>query len=139
MNERVKLLIFLSVFLLSVQFIDGMWLNLFVQLPPNIGPMPMMAMMYYGPVFMLHMVTGFILVLVAFGLVILSFSNPTTLLLSIVALLSIIVAGINGMLFMFSGFSNNLYSFIMSLGFLFAIVSYFAIIMISSRESGSHL
>ncbi|MUN27902.1 hypothetical protein [Sulfuracidifex metallicus] len=100
--------------------------------------MLMMAMMDYGPVFMIHMATGFMLVLVVVGLVILSFSNPTTLLLSIVALISIIAAGIDGMLFMFSGFSNNLYSFIMSLGFLLAMISYFTIIMIS-RESGSHL
>ncbi|MCY0849683.1 hypothetical protein [Sulfuracidifex metallicus] len=133
----VRLLVFLWIFLLSVQFIDGMWLNLFVSLPPNVGPMRMMYMMDYGPVFMIHIVTTFILLLVAIVLVVLSFSNQTTLVLSTIALLSIILSGIGGILFIFSGFSNNLYSFIMSLGFLFAMVSYFLVIMISSRKSGS--
>nr|AKL88128.1 hypothetical protein [uncultured organism] len=39
-----------------------------------------------------------------------------------------ILAGISGLLFMFSGFSNNINSYIMSLGFIISIVSYTIII-----------
>ncbi|EQB69418.1 MAG: hypothetical protein AMDU1_APLC00089G0007 [Thermoplasmatales archaeon A-plasma] len=45
-------------------------------------------------------------------------------LLSAAASVSILTAGISGLEFMFSGFGDNIFSFIMSLGFIFTVIAY---------------
>ena len=55
--------------------------------------------------------------------------------LSAVASASILTAGIGGLEFMFSGFTNNTFSFLMSLGFIFTVVAYASVLyMISSSD-----
>ena len=117
-----RFLIYISLFLLSIQFIDGMWLNLFVQFSPFTG---MMNFMFnYGPIFMFHVFIGFILfILSLIGFVAFTRNQPIGVFLPLLNLLSIIMAGISGMLFMMTGFSNNYYSFIMAIGFIISIMS----------------
>ncbi len=54
--------------------------------------------------------------------------------LGAIASVSILIAGIGGLEFMFSGFGNNVFSFIMSMGFIFTAVAYSLILyLLSSR------
>jgi len=112
-----------------------MWLNLFAVFPQvstsSFNAMNMMSFMFnYGPIFMLHMMTGFLLVILSFIILVFSLisKNSNLVVFSFIGLLSMILAGISGLLFMFSGFSNNINSYIMSLGFIISIVSYTIII-----------
>uniref|UniRef100_A0A2U9IDI0 DUF998 domain-containing protein n=1 Tax=Acidianus brierleyi TaxID=41673 RepID=A0A2U9IDI0_9CREN len=117
-----------------IQFLDGMWLNLFAVFPQvssSFNAMNMMSFMFnYGPIFMLHMMSGFLLLIL--GFIILAFSfmskNSNIVIFSSIGLLAIILAGISGLLFMFSDFSNNIFSYMMSLGFIISIASYTIII-----------
>jgi hypothetical protein len=52
--------------------------------------------------------------------------------LSALAFISILVAGITGFEFIFSGFTNNVFSFLMSLGFIFTVIAYSLILYIVS-------
>ena len=54
--------------------------------------------------------------------------------LGAIASVSILITGIGGLEFMFSGFGNNVFSFIMSMGFIFTAVAYSLILyLLSSR------
>jgi len=85
----------------------------------------MMNFMFnYGPIFMFHVFIGFILfILSLIEFVAFTRNQPIGVFLPLLNLLSIIMAGISGMLLMMTGFSNNYYSFIMAIGFIISIMS----------------
>ncbi|AWR94098.2 hypothetical protein [Acidianus brierleyi] len=132
--RSISYLSYVILAILVIQFLDGMWLNLFAVFPQvssSFNAMNMMSFMFnYGPIFMLHMMSGFLLLIL--GFIILAFSfmskNSNIVIFSSIGLLAIILAGISGLLFMFSDFSNNIFSYMMSLGFIISIASYTIII-----------
>ncbi len=133
-------LILLEFFLLIIQFVIGMWMNLFAVFPSfghSFFMYGIMQVMFSVPELMVHMMLGILIGLVSLMIFFVFAMNDDNrlLLLSAVASISILTAGIGGLEFMFSGFTNNIFSFVMSLGFIFTIVAYASILyMISSRD-----
>lgn len=124
--------------LLFVQFLLGMWLNLFASFPSSLfdqsgfgGMMSnMMGFMLAGGmwVLMIHMMLGYALLIVsivAFAFA-LGSKGQSLILLGALGLVSVIIAGWGGLGFMFSGFQNDFFSYLMAIGFISAFATYFA-------------
>ncbi|MFG1555888.1 MAG: hypothetical protein AAE985_05425 [Thermoplasmataceae archaeon] len=132
-------LILLEFLLLVIQFIIGMWINLFAVFPSfgsSFFMYGMMRVMFSVPELMVHMMTGFLIGLISVMIfMILAIGGDYRLSsLSAIASVSILAAGIGGLEFVFSGFGNDVFSFIMSLGFIFTVVAYSLILyLLSSR------
>ncbi|MEM3845157.1 MAG: hypothetical protein QXU98_05595 [Candidatus Parvarchaeota archaeon] len=136
MNNLSRLsvsLILLELFLLLIQFLIGMWMNLFAVFP-SFGPSDfmygMMQVMFSVLELMIHMMMGIfigIISLIIFFTFAMKGDNALSSLSALASIL-ILVAGIGGLEFMFSGFVNNIFSFIMSLGFIFTVAAYFLIL-----------
>ena len=132
-------LILLEFLLLVIQFIIGMWINLFAVFPSfgsSFFMYGMMRVMFSVPELMVHMMTGFLMGLISIMIfMILAIGGDYRLSsLSAIASVSILAAGIGGLEFVFSGFGNDVFSFIMSLGFIFTVVAYSLILyLLSSR------
>jgi len=113
--------------LLFIQFILGMYVNLYVSFPPlnsitNAGPHG------FPPnyiVVMLHMMLGFLILMVSFIMLLLSIKirNSKLVLSSSVSFVFVIIAGISGFLFLFN--EANLYSLIMAISFMIIVLSEF--------------
>jgi hypothetical protein len=131
-------LILLEFFLLSIQFIIGMWMNLFAVFPSfghSFFMYGMMQVMFSVPELMVHMMLGILIELVSLIIffVFAMAGDYRLSTLSAVASISILAAGIGGLEFIFSGFANNIFSFIMSLGFIFTVVAYASILYMASN------
>lgn len=142
-RERMNLLftgVMLELVLLAVQFIIGMWINLFALFPTGNTGFPMngmMSVMFSVPELMAHMMIGMLVGLLSLMIFALSLivNDRRSAMLSAVASLSIFLAGISGLEFMLSGFQVNILSFLMSLGFVVAVISYVFLIYSASMES----
>lgn len=125
--------------LLFVQFLLGMWLNLFASFPASnfyqsgIGGM-MGSMMGFMPasgmsVLMIHMMLGYALFIVS--ILVFAFAlgskGRSPIVLSVLGLTSVMIAGSGGLGFMFSGFQNDFFSYLMAMGFISAFAAYFAL------------
>ncbi|MDH2900164.1 MAG: hypothetical protein PXY39_04260 [archaeon] len=126
---RISVGVILS--LLVLQFLMGMWLNLFATFPTistSFGMMGIMGSIMAGGMGLLiaHMMSGFLLVFASVAVLAFSAYSGRTdvVLLGIAGLALIVLAGISGLIFMFSGFQNNLYSYLMAVGFIFAFLVY---------------
>ena len=133
--QFVSNLILLEFMLLIVQFIIGMWMNLFAVFPsfgPSLFMYGMMQVMFSVPELMVHMMNGILIGLVSLMIfiVLATFSDYRLSLLGGTASVSVLIAGISGLEFMFSGFTNNVFSFLMSLGFIFTVIAYSLILYI---------
>jgi hypothetical protein len=132
-------LILLEFLLLIIQFIIGMWMNLFAVFPSfssSFFMYGMMRVMFSVPELMAHMMLGVLIGLISIMIfMILAMGGDYRLLsLSAIASISILIAGISGLEFVFSGYVNNVFSFIMSIGFIFTVVAYSLILyLLSSR------
>ncbi len=138
----VRAVVVVMLLALLLQFLLGMWLTLFATFPQQtvssgdvFGGMmgSMMSFMLSGgmPVLMIHMMTG--IVMLALAVIVLAVSvtaysdkKATGVLLGVAGLGSILLAGISGLYFMYSGFSNDVYSYLMAVGFILAFMAYFA-------------
>ncbi len=129
--------------LLFLQFLMGMWLNLFATFPSffvgsSYGMMgsSMSFMMSGGmSILMAHMLSGYVLGILAIlvlGISIYS-RNTTFVALSVAGLGFIILSGIAGLSFMFSGFQGNLLSYLMALGFISSLAIYFFELYVSVK------
>lgn len=110
--------------LLAVQFLLGMAVNLYITLPST--GFGMAEMMGGGPLVMVHMMLGIILVVGA----LLAFATALpcgkwAVVCAAIALLGIVVAGIGGLTFLMGGQSNGA-SLLMAVGFLVAVGGYVA-------------
>ncbi len=133
--QFVSNLILLEFMLLIVQFIIGMWMNLFAVFPSfgsSLFMYGMMQVMFSVPELMVHMMNGILIGLVSLMIfiVLATFSDYRLSLLGGTASVSVLIAGISGLEFMFSGFTNNVFSFLMSLGFIFTVIAYSLILYI---------
>ena len=100
---------------------------------PFLGMMGFMGV-YSGFVFvMVHMMIGILVGLTSIGILFVSlFSGRFNMsILSISLLLSIILAGVNGLFFVFDG-QNNINSYLMSIGFILAVI--FDVMIISNSK-----
>jgi len=141
---RVRAVVVVILLTLFLQFLLGMWLNLFATFPQLAGSSgnimfgemmgSMMSFMLSGgmSVLMVHMMMGLVilaLAVVSLAIIATSFSSEkkkSSVLLGLAGLGSIIFAGISGLYFMYSGFSNDVYSYLMAVGFILAFMAYFA-------------
>ena len=137
--------VMIQLFLLAIQFILGMWINLFtppppIYLSPSLSPMQfMMSTAFSIPEIMVHMMNGMVIGFLA--ILLLAFSlfsgRHEIIVLGFVNGLLTLIAGISGMFFLFSGMRNNVLSFVMALGFIGVILTDFAIIYYGSMNSSS--
>ncbi len=126
---------------LAIQYLLGMYVNLFVALPASWSWPAMMGMMAAAGVgaLMLHMMNGYLLGLLAVvSLPLAVMSRRADLVVwSTAGLLGIVLAGVSGLEFMFTGFTVNAWSFLMASGALLALVSYLVVATLSWSERSS--
>ena len=132
-----------QIFLLTIQFIIGIWINLFA--PMNItvqqyhrymmGMMGgiLMSIMSQVPEIMVHMMIGILIGVFALIILILSFftKKPLIIILAIINGPLTLMAGISGLYFVLGGLQNNILSFIMAIGFIGVFLTDFWIIYYS--------
>ncbi len=113
--------------LLFIQFILGIFINLYVTFPPlnsisQVGP-EVFPSNYITVMF--HMMLGFLILIVSLIMILMSFriGSAKLLLSSITSSIFVIIAGISGILFLFNEF--NRYSFLMGISFIIVIMSEF--------------
>ncbi|MDA8054269.1 MAG: SHOCT domain-containing protein [Thermoplasmatales archaeon] len=139
----VVMFVMIQLFLLAIQFILGMWINLFAptintSLPPS--PMQFMMLAVFSiPEMMVHMMNGIVIGFLAILILALSFVSGRyeIIALSFVNGALALTAGISGIFFLLGYMQNNILSFVMSLGFLGVILTDFAIMYFASANSSS--
>lgn len=122
---------------LLIQFLWGMYVNLFVSVPSQrMTPGQGMSMSGMGQMFSIvaihgnllaHMILGLLLAFFAVVTTIMAFNlkRPSVTLWVIVGLFSVLFGGYGGMTFLMNG-QHNSDSFIMAIGWLAAFTAYFA-------------
>jgi len=139
-GKFIGLILMFQIFMLVIQFILGMWINLFappIKLPLQSSPMNFMMnfVMLEAPEIMSHMVIGFTIGIVS---VIIIISSLFTGRGSLIALaftngLLTLVSGISGIYFILGYMQNNSLSFIMSIGFIGVILTDFGMMYLLSN------
>lgn len=126
--------------LLAVQFILGMTLNLFMTFPTypgNIVQSNDYALLFAQyPILLLHFVLGFLLLIATIAALVFSLRSavPHMKIIGILGFLSVLFALISGLVFVHYAFQNNFYSYTMSLGFIAAILAYFAMFYLTKTK-----
>lgn len=131
---------------LAVQYLLGMWTNLYAQLPGPSGAMmgAMMSALGANPELALHMWLGMALGITGIGaLVAVTVSGATRAAVgTAIGLAGIALAGLNGMRFLMFAHSNAA-SYLMALGFLIAVAGYgyawHVLASLSARRESSSL
>ena len=123
---------------LLLEFVLGMTLNLFVTFPNIPAGSPDQA--YIGAIFaspflLAHFVVGLGLLLGSIWILVGAARTKVRNIALVAALgfLSILASYISGFEFLLSGFQSNLYSFMMSMGFIVSLFSYFALFHLSGK------
>ncbi|MEM0073885.1 MAG: hypothetical protein QXT41_04130 [Thermoplasmatales archaeon] len=139
----IRLLVMIQLFFLSVQFILGMWINLFANVTnPSSSENHLQYMSYVMssfPEIMVHIAIGIIigiisLILIAFSV---KYKRIKILVISIANAIFVFLAGIAGILFLINFMSNNIFSFLMSISFLAVILADFSIVLYIPVPSSS--
>jgi uncharacterized membrane protein YhaH (DUF805 family) len=122
--------------MLGIQFILGIILNLFVELPKNASLST--AIKHGGIVLILHVLVALGLLFGSIGLVVRAYyaKNRPWLTASIFGALGVIAALTNG--FAFIGSSNDVNSFIMAIGFMVAAAAYSTILSFAAQPAKTH-
>jgi hypothetical protein len=109
---------------LAIQFLLGMYINLFVAYPENQDARQYWEFTKHSPVVMLHLLFGTLLLVGAVAFVVRSYKNnvPSYRLPSVLGLLSLLLAWATGDIFVTS--QQDIFSYLMALGFLFGVLSY---------------
>ena len=127
-HPRLAAALLMEVSLLAVQYLAGMFLNLYATIPPMTGGFGMMSGGMWAfmsssamPALMFHMMNAVLLLLVALLVVVGSFlvRERSLIATSGLGLLGIVAALWSGLAFLFS--QQGVYSLGMALGFLLAI------------------
>ena len=119
---------FVEVFLLILTFILGMDANLYVNIPTTLTP----AFWENSSTWIIrvHMILGTAILAIAILLLVNSFRfryiKHNVKWPSIIGLISVVLAYVSGLTFLFLG-ANNFFSYLMAIGFLFAILSYISL------------
>jgi len=113
--------------LLIVQFLLGMFANLFVTFSTSTDPNPLAVVFTGGsPALMLHVVVAVVLFILALlVLVAATFIHRRSLIIIASAgFASMAIAFFSGIAFVYSGYANDSLSYLMSVGFLVALIIY---------------
>jgi hypothetical protein len=129
---RLHVLSFWMVTVLVLLFVSGMIINLFVTFP-EIPEITLQSNQYQPlfieyPVLLAHFLLGIILLISALVALVMSYKAKQTKIIriSLIGFLSVLIAVTYGLVFVQYVFTNNAYSFDMSLSALFALVAYLA-------------
>jgi len=115
--------IIVMLILLALQFLLGMYINLYVSFPP------LNEMHFHFPAnyitVMIHMLLGFLILIVSFILLLLAVRmNDIKIIISgTLGFVFVVVAGLSGFIFLFNEY--NIYSFLMSFSFIIVVISEF--------------
>ncbi|MGA3291537.1 MAG: hypothetical protein ABSC49_00085 [Candidatus Microgenomates bacterium] len=114
--------------ILIIQYFLGMTSNLFVTFPTSGTQTQLWEFAWHQVPVTLHIVVGTLLLVLSVIILIVAINNKMKkrTISGIVGLLSIFIAGFSGAQFVSS--QNNIYSFIMSIFFIIALVSYTLVI-----------
>ena len=142
-GRRIHLLltgVMAELVLLAMQFVLGMWMNLFALFPTSSVAFPtygMMNVMFSVPELMVHMMNGVLIGMLSLMIFVMSLMGGyrKSAMLSVIASISIFLAGMSGLEFILTGFQNNVLSFTMSLGFVVAVISYVFLIYSALTDS----
>ena len=118
--DRLSMSLGLLTMLLGIQFLLGMYINLYVALP--MGTHSFAGYITENGVLAAHIIIAFLIVVFdffAFFMAIHARIGNKYILSVLLSLVSIVIAGISGMLFVMGG-QSNAYSFAMALFFLLA-------------------
>ncbi len=109
----------IMVALLAIQFLLGIYINLYVVFPPVFLNSFRMGfrMMAYIPV-MVHMAVAFLILFGSFIMIFISMgiNNKNLIIASGLSFVFVLIAGLSGFLFLFN--ENNIYSFLMAFSFI---------------------
>jgi drug/metabolite transporter (DMT)-like permease len=111
----------------AVQFALGIWLNLFGSFPRGSSSLVSAITDAANPILVAHIVVGILLLLAAISVLVLSRRDPFRRLraLSVAGIVAMVVTGFFGLSFVYSGYSNNVASFAMALGFVAIVTIYY--------------
>lgn len=114
--------------MLIVQFLVGMYLDLFASFPSGSKSVNPFVQIFTGVQLLLavHLVTGFLLLFLALLLLLLSLAikHRRAILLAVIGLCAMLLAFFTGIAFVLSGYSDNMLSYGMAVGFLLSFVFY---------------
>ncbi len=136
MKEKFKYAYYFTgglVLLLFIQFILGIYINLYVNFPPITSHGFMrMPMTNFIPI-MIHMVFGFLILFASFIIfyLMLKISDNVLIISSTISFIFVLIAGLSGFLFLFN--ESNTYSFLMAFSFIVIFVLQFVNIYRLSR------
>jgi len=137
-SRRVIVLLRVTVSLLALQFLLGIWVNLFGSFPRTSDVAT--ALSYSGdPVLTAHYALAVLLLLLAVLLAYVSFApgEPRRLRgLTIAGLLSVLLALEAGVQFILSGFGNADWSFVMAFGFI-ASTAFYGVAQLIAVQPGN--
>ena len=113
--------------LIGVQFLIGMWLNLFGTFPTDGGNLGTALAYTADPLLAVHVVLGILLVLGGLALLIQSFFDPVRMIrwFAIGGFAALIFAALAGSNFVYSGYASDVSSFLMAVGFAGAVTAYY--------------
>ncbi|MFZ0892231.1 MAG: hypothetical protein WB778_07500 [Thermoplasmata archaeon] len=116
---------------LFVQFMLGIWVNLFdTRFPSSESAILRAAVDGTHPILTAHLVNA--LLLLFLGLGVLSYALETSdrpiVRASAIGLVSVLVALLFGFVFLYTGLSNDVYSYAMAVAFLAAVYAYFVLL-----------
>lgn len=140
-TTRIRLLSNFSIvifILLLAQYLLGMISNLFVVFPVQSASInPLDSLFFSGPyVVLFHLLNGLALGLISIAAVVVSASTRNRRLVAIAfcGLGSILFAGESGIEFILGWYSDDLFSFLMSVGFVLSFLSYFALLWFANEK-----
>ncbi len=115
--------ILVMMIMLALQFLLGMYINLYVSFPP-ISELHLHFPSNYIIVF-IHMMFGFLILIASFILLLLAVRiNDMKIIISgALSFIFVIVAGLSGFIFLF--YEYNIYSFLMAFSFIIVVISEF--------------
>ena len=126
-STQIQILSRVMMPLLILQFLIGMFANLFVTFSTSTDPNPLAVIFTAGsPALMLHVLIAVILLILALlVLVSASFTHRRRLVATVSAgFASIAIAFFSGIAFVYSGYTNDSLSYLMAVGFLFGLIIY---------------
>ncbi|MEM3846159.1 MAG: SHOCT domain-containing protein [Candidatus Parvarchaeota archaeon] len=134
------MLLMIQLFLIVVQYILGMWINLFASTINSSLPKPpigfMTLAMFSVPEIMVHMAIGILIGIFSLMIIASSLLRGSGFIAGLAVTNGIltILARMSGKFFLFSGMQNNAISFTMAIGFIGVVSTNTGMLYFSSRS-----
>src|SRR5438094_3558453 len=126
-SGRIQLLSRIMMPLLIVQFLLGMFANLFVTFSTSTDPNPLAVVFTGGsPALMLHVLIAVVLFILALQVLITAsfIQRRQAIAIASAGFASIALAFFTGIAFVYTGYENDSLSYLMAVGFLFGLIIY---------------